>query len=405
MNSALPHADLPSARRSRTALRMTAAASIGRFELQRCNRCGTVQYPPREACHRCLSLELVWTQQPGAGELIAATTLFHSQSAYFRRRLPWRIGLVRLDDGPTLIAHLHEKTPGPSARVRISARLDRAGQAVLFAAPVTTDVHGDRQLRDLTCDPCGRNVLLTRGESPTARALVRELLDAGAALIWVGSRQSAQAPPASAAATVVFVPLDPDDPQSLQRAAAQIGARVDILIHDGLAEEPAAIGKSGALARSAALAGVADAFAPALGARAIEADPGPVAWVNILSSRGLPDFPAPPGSPTDRSRLSADDVACYRISRQLRAIVQPAGIRVANVIAADGDTEANVVAQAVLDALEQGLEEKFPADTPQQWLTDWVDGDKMRELDESRCPARRPQAASQSPERWLSAQT
>jgi hypothetical protein len=41
---------LPPAARSRVALGLTAAAALGRFELQQCRECGMVQYPPREAC-------------------------------------------------------------------------------------------------------------------------------------------------------------------------------------------------------------------------------------------------------------------------------------------------------------------------------------------------------------------
>ena len=47
--------NLPPWARGRTALGMTAAAAEGRFELQVCKRCQAVQYPPRDACHRCLS--------------------------------------------------------------------------------------------------------------------------------------------------------------------------------------------------------------------------------------------------------------------------------------------------------------------------------------------------------------
>src|SRR5215813_11284634 len=93
--------------RSRVALGLTAAAAIGRFELQVCRDCSAVQYPPREACHRCLSVRLDWQLQSGAGELISATTLHHSQEAFYRERLPWRLGMVRLDNGPILITHMH----------------------------------------------------------------------------------------------------------------------------------------------------------------------------------------------------------------------------------------------------------------------------------------------------------
>ena len=67
--------NLPPGSRGRVALGMTAAAAEGRFELQTCKDCGTVQYPPREACHKCLSPRLHWREQTGEGELISATTL------------------------------------------------------------------------------------------------------------------------------------------------------------------------------------------------------------------------------------------------------------------------------------------------------------------------------------------
>ena len=58
-----------------------------------------MQYPPREACHRCLSPSLNWRAQGGDGELLSQTTLHHSNDLFFRERLPWRLGLVRLDAG------------------------------------------------------------------------------------------------------------------------------------------------------------------------------------------------------------------------------------------------------------------------------------------------------------------
>ena len=61
--------NLPPFARGRTALGMTAAAAEGRFELQVCQRCQAVQYPPRDACHRCLSSQLDWTAQGGEGVL------------------------------------------------------------------------------------------------------------------------------------------------------------------------------------------------------------------------------------------------------------------------------------------------------------------------------------------------
>ncbi len=57
---------LPPGGRSRAALGLTAAAAEGGFALQVCADCAAVQYPPREACHRCLSVKLRWRTTWGA---------------------------------------------------------------------------------------------------------------------------------------------------------------------------------------------------------------------------------------------------------------------------------------------------------------------------------------------------
>jgi uncharacterized OB-fold protein len=128
---------LPPAARSRVALGLNAAAAKGRFELQVCRNCGAVQYPPREACHRCLGSNLDWTLQDGAGELISETLLFHSHDEFFRPSLPIRLGMVKLDCGPTAIVYVADAVPAPPTRVRVTVRLDKAGNAVLVAMEST----------------------------------------------------------------------------------------------------------------------------------------------------------------------------------------------------------------------------------------------------------------------------
>ena len=67
----------------------------------------------------------------GEGE----TVLRHSQELFFRERMPWRLGLVRLAEGVSLVVHLDARCgPAPSA-VTVEAVLDRAGQAALVAKP------------------------------------------------------------------------------------------------------------------------------------------------------------------------------------------------------------------------------------------------------------------------------
>jgi uncharacterized OB-fold protein len=80
-----------------------------------------------------LSVELSWQPVDGSGELLAQTNVHHSQHEYFADKLPWRIGTVRLDCGPMVIAHLADSALAPAARVRVEARLDKSGTGVLIA--------------------------------------------------------------------------------------------------------------------------------------------------------------------------------------------------------------------------------------------------------------------------------
>ena len=94
---------LPPWTRSRVGLGITAAAAEGKFKLQHCDDCGKVLYPPREMCSGCLSSDLTWTETDPGGTLISETLLHHSHDLYFRERMPWRLGLVKLDTGPSIV--------------------------------------------------------------------------------------------------------------------------------------------------------------------------------------------------------------------------------------------------------------------------------------------------------------
>src|SRR3984957_3859648 len=128
-------ATLPAASRSRVALGLTAGEARGRVALQVCRDCGAVQYPSRDVCRACLSHRLLWRPQDGKGELLTETTLRTAQELYFRERLPWRTGIVRLDGGANVVAYVHASVGAAPCRVRIEAALDRAGQAALIVMP------------------------------------------------------------------------------------------------------------------------------------------------------------------------------------------------------------------------------------------------------------------------------
>jgi hypothetical protein len=125
----------------------------------------------------------------GLGELMSETTLHHSNDLFYRERLPWRLGLVKLDTGPDpRWCIVHGDVPKAPARVSVGARLDKSGQAALIAFPdkETPNMADDRQLREMTCDPKFRKILVTDGKTAVGHAIVKALVKAGADIVWVG---------------------------------------------------------------------------------------------------------------------------------------------------------------------------------------------------------------------------
>lgn len=389
--------NLPPAARSRIALGLTAAAAFGRFELQTCRDCGAVQYPPREACQRCLSARLAWKAQDGAGELLAETSLAHSNDLFFRERLPWRLGMVHLDCGPTVVAHLHGDIGAAPARVTVGARLDKAGQAVLIAFPEkeTPNMADDRQLREMTCDPKLRKVFVTDGKTAVGQAIVRAMVAAGADLVWVGHaepwKKLAGFDTLADLPQVSLVPVDVTEPKSVREIAAEIGARVDILVNTAEVHRPYGIGARRGVEAARAemdvnyfgLLRLAQELGPALRARAADGQSSAVAWVNILSIYALANFP-PHGT------FSASKAAAHSLAQCLRAEMRPAGVRVVNVFPGPIDDEWNqqllppkvapgALATAIVRALQDGVEDVYPGDVAQEWLQRWRDNPKALE--------------------------
>jgi len=390
--------NLPPGARGRVALGLTAAAAEGRFELQTCEDCGTVQYPPREVCHKCLSSALRWRPQSGEGALLGSTTLHHSNDLFFRERLPWRLGLVHLDAGPTLMVHLHGEVGDAPTRVRVGARLDRAGQAVLIAFPTEGSPHmaDDKMLREMTSDPKFRKVLVTDGKTETGQALVRALVKAGADIVWVGhaepwKKMGDGLDDISALPQVTLVPLDLTNGRQVTELAGSIGGKVDIVINNAEVHRTFGIGaRRGTDVAKAemdinyfGLLRLAQEFGPALKGRSADGATGATAWVNLLSIYALSNFP-PHGT------FSASKAAAHSLAQCLRAEMRPAGIRVINVFPGPIDDEWNqhtpppklapaTLANAIVKALRDGVEDVYPGDVAQEWLERWRDNPKVLE--------------------------
>ena len=389
--------NLPPGASGRVALGITTAAAEGRFELQTCADCGAVQYPPRETCHKCLSPRLNWREQGGEGLLLGSTTLHHSNDLFFRERLPWQLGLVHLDAGPTVMVHLHGEVGAAPARVRVGARLDRAGQAVLIGFPNEGSAHmaDDKMLREMTSDPKFRKVLVTDGKTEVGQAIVRALVKAGADIVWVGHaepwKKMGGLDDISALPQVTLVPLDLTNGRSVTELAGAIGGKVDIVINNaevhrnfGIASRRGTdVAKAEMDINYFGLLRLAQEFGPALKGRSADGATNATALVNLLSIYALSNFP-PHGT------FSASKAAAHSLAQCLRAEMRPAGIRVINLFPGPIDDEWNqqmpppklapaTLASAIVKALRDGVEDIYPGDVAEEWLERWRDNPKVLE--------------------------
>ena len=378
------------------ALGLTAGAARGVLRLQHCGNCGGVQYPPREVCGTCLSAVLHWRDTNGAGELLARTAIRYGQELYFRERGPWPTGLVRLDVGPNLIVAVHGDCGSPPTRVRVVAALDKAGQAMLIALPEkdTPNMADDPIMRETSCDPKFRKVLVSDGKTAMGRAIVGAMLAAEAKMVWVGYAQpwksSIHLDHLRNLPKVTLVPLDVTDEASVRELSGGIGAKVDILVNT--AEHHRIEGVSGYGVETAraemdvnylGLLRLAQSFAPALKARAADGPASAVAWVNVLSVYALSNLPT-------HATFSASKAAALSLSQALRADLQASGIRLVNVFPGPIDDEWNqlvlppklspaALAAAIVEALKGGVEDVYPGDVAKDWLARFLDNPKALE--------------------------
>ena len=378
---------LPPAARSRAALGLTAAAAEGRFALQRCADCGAVQYPPRDACQQCLSVDLAWAAIPSGATVLAETRIHASPDPYFRERLPWRIGTVQLDAGPVAVCHLHGDV-GRGARVRMALKLDKAGQGVLIALPAerTEAMEDDPTLRALTAHPRHRRVLITDMRAPEALPLVRALLAEGAARVFVGEAESWRRWPGRAALEalerVEIVPLDVTDAASVARLAGEIGGKTDILINTARHVRPGGVvGQDTVAARDGievnvlGLMRLAQGFGPAMAGRSEDGTNAAVAFLNILSAHALAPDPS-------FGAFAAGQAAARSLCQTLRGEFAPAGLRVMAVYCGPTEDEWHqplpppkvspaALARGVVEALVEGIEDSFVGDVARDMAERW----------------------------------
>ncbi len=383
----------PPGNRSREAHGLTAMAAAGRFALQTCADCGTVQYPPRQICGRCLGDRLGWRDAARGGTLLAETTLAHSNDLFFRDRLPWRLGVVEADAGPSMVAHLAEDCVA-GERVRLALGIDRAGNAVVTASPETPapNPEDDRQLREMAFDPKDRRVLIVDGKTELGLALARAFADAGARQVYVGHAQPWRKSPHLEAARGIdgatLFPLDVTDTDSVEELAATIGDKVEIMVNNAYhlrmggavgrmdlntAHDEMAIHYHGLLR-------LAGHFGPVMRARGADGAHGAAAWVNVLSAYAWVNNPA-------LGTYSASQAAALSLSQCLRAELAEGGVRVVNAflgpiedewhqLAPPPKLDPAAAARRIVAGLSRGVEDLPIGAVAEEILARWAENPK-----------------------------
>lgn len=74
----------------------------GELRICSCEHCGKDLWPPRAACWNCGSLDQCWKVVAGKGTLFTWTVVGHATVPGFKDLIPYAVGVVTLDDAPSV---------------------------------------------------------------------------------------------------------------------------------------------------------------------------------------------------------------------------------------------------------------------------------------------------------------
>jgi hypothetical protein len=82
------------------------ACARGELIVQGCATCGHRQFYPRRWCLECDGTDLGWVPVSGDGQLITYSVVRRAPSAAHQHRVPYVIGIVKLAEGPQMLASI-----------------------------------------------------------------------------------------------------------------------------------------------------------------------------------------------------------------------------------------------------------------------------------------------------------
>lgn len=81
-------------------------AREGRLLFQKCQACGSVQFPPRHHCATCWEADLDWTEGSGRGVVESYTVVHRAPLPSLRDRVPYVVASVLVEEGPRMLTNI-----------------------------------------------------------------------------------------------------------------------------------------------------------------------------------------------------------------------------------------------------------------------------------------------------------
>lgn len=96
----------------------------------RCRDCGELHLPPRPLCPVCYSQRMEWVELAGSGRLAGFTTIHVAPTAMveagYGRDKPYCVGVVKLDEGPSISAQIIGVDASRPAEITVDLAVDVA---------------------------------------------------------------------------------------------------------------------------------------------------------------------------------------------------------------------------------------------------------------------------------------
>ena len=86
------------------------ACRRGELFIQKCDKCGVYQFPPRGICVACFTTDIAWVKSSGKGTVYSFTVSYQNRTPGFREG-PYVLSQVELDEGVRMFTNIVECDP------------------------------------------------------------------------------------------------------------------------------------------------------------------------------------------------------------------------------------------------------------------------------------------------------